>query len=132
MRETIQDGRSTYWHCSKNAVRAAELSYQDVGICHVAAYNTTIKTHNAERKQVLEIETGESTSKPANEGAEKPGSAERTSHMRSLYIVYEMGCKLIFCGIIEVVKRPHALSLGGEDFVNICLSWDAAPSTPKL
>ena len=52
--------------------------------------------------------------------------------MRDLYIVYEMGCKIvIFCGILEVVKKPHALSLG-EDFVNICLSWDAAPSTPKL
>ena len=93
MRETIQDGRPTYWHCPKNAVCAAELSYQDVGICHVAAYNTTIKTHKAKWEQVLEIETGELTSKPANEGAEKPGSAERTSRMRGLYIVYERGAK---------------------------------------
>jgi hypothetical protein len=71
----------TYWHRPENTVCAAELSYQDIGICQVSAYNPTIETHKAERKQVFEIETRKLTSEPAGEGAQKLGSAKRISHM---------------------------------------------------
>jgi hypothetical protein len=78
----------TYWHRPENTVCAAELSYQDVGICNVSAYNPTIENHKAEREQVFEIEIRKLTSEPADEGAQKLGSAERISHM-ILHIVYE-------------------------------------------
>lgn len=80
----------TYWHHPEHTVCAAKLSYQDVGVCHVSAYNPTIETHKTERKQVFEIKTRELTSEPSDEREQKLGSSERISYM-SLHIVYDTG-----------------------------------------
>jgi len=111
---SVDEGRNmrlllTYRHHPEDTVCAAELSYQNVGICHVSAYNPTIQTHKAERKQVFEIETRKLTSEPADEGEYKLGSAKRIPHM-SLQIVYETGMRNCYVAPSRQKETVHTFT----------------------